>query len=296
MTTSSDHQKSHVVVTFPIGTATSRPRRPRRPQTDGCERLRTVADVCGRLRTQEAGSREHGSTPRPPNVKREPFATHLGEKKPFNSYIFSWLIYPTSPSRSTAGHAARKPLGTPRRRPSPRCARRAVAPAPWWAEAVARVDEGPHVPRRERRWHHHRTKTPNSCNAPEKRWSWKTQVLDGFGLICQLPGPTNSRDCFGVLWWIQIVPCIHLQLCRGHRCRQQTSWRQVLAPDMETSANHFSQEPLHIASILKKQFTGDRPQKPHIYIYILYIIYIIYKYIYICIHTYMYAYIYNMYI
>ena len=80
MTTSSDHQKSHVVVTFPIGTATSRPRRPRRPQTDGCERLRTVADVCGRLRTQEAGSREHGSTPRPPNVKREPFATHLGEK------------------------------------------------------------------------------------------------------------------------------------------------------------------------------------------------------------------------
>ena len=41
-------------------------------------RLRTVATACGRWRTPEAGSREHGSTPRPPNVKREPFATHSG--------------------------------------------------------------------------------------------------------------------------------------------------------------------------------------------------------------------------
>ena len=70
-------QKSHIFGTFPVGTATLRPRR---PQTDGCKRLQTVANGCGRLRTPEAGSREHGSTPRPPNVKREPFATHSRKK------------------------------------------------------------------------------------------------------------------------------------------------------------------------------------------------------------------------
>ena len=37
-----------------------------------CERLRTVADV-------ETTDREQGSTPRPPRVKREPFATHSGK-------------------------------------------------------------------------------------------------------------------------------------------------------------------------------------------------------------------------
>ena len=62
MTTASDTSKSHVCATFPIGTATLRPRR---PQTDGWGRLQTVADGCKRLRTPEAGSREHGSTPRP---------------------------------------------------------------------------------------------------------------------------------------------------------------------------------------------------------------------------------------
>ena len=46
---------------------------------NGFERSRTVANGCGRLRTQKAGSREQGSTPRPPNVKREPFATHSGK-------------------------------------------------------------------------------------------------------------------------------------------------------------------------------------------------------------------------
>ena len=71
-------QKSHVFATFPIGTATLRPRR---PQTDGCKHARTVPNGCGRLRTAEAGSREHRSTPRPPNVKREPFATHSGKKR-----------------------------------------------------------------------------------------------------------------------------------------------------------------------------------------------------------------------
>ena len=69
-------QKDHVFATFPIGMATLKPRR---PQTDGCGRLRTVAngcrrlgtlaDTCGRLRTPEAGSREHGSTTRPPKSK-----------------------------------------------------------------------------------------------------------------------------------------------------------------------------------------------------------------------------------
>ena len=76
MTTSSDTSKESLFATFPIGTATLRPRR---PQTDGCERLRTVAYGCEWVRTPEAGSGEHGSTPRPPNVKREPFATHSGK-------------------------------------------------------------------------------------------------------------------------------------------------------------------------------------------------------------------------
>ena len=40
--------KSHVSATFPIGTATLRPRR---PQTNGCKRLQTVADGCKRLQT-----------------------------------------------------------------------------------------------------------------------------------------------------------------------------------------------------------------------------------------------------
>ena len=95
MTTSSDTLNSPVFATFPIGAA---PLRPWRPQTDGCEqlrtvangyerlrtvangceRLRTVANGCERLRTPDAGSREHGSPPGPPNVKREPFATHSG--------------------------------------------------------------------------------------------------------------------------------------------------------------------------------------------------------------------------
>ena len=37
--------------------------------------------VRGRLRTPEAGSCEHVSTPRPPNVNREPFATHSGKNQ-----------------------------------------------------------------------------------------------------------------------------------------------------------------------------------------------------------------------
>ena len=43
---------------------------------------RTVANGCGRLRTVaniETTGREQGSTPRPPRVKREPFATHSGK-------------------------------------------------------------------------------------------------------------------------------------------------------------------------------------------------------------------------
>ena len=51
------------------------------PTTAADGRLRTVANGCGRLRTPEAGSREHGSTPRPPNVKPKPFATHSGKIK-----------------------------------------------------------------------------------------------------------------------------------------------------------------------------------------------------------------------
>ena len=69
MTTSSDTSKKSRFCDFSILF----------PQTDGCKRLGTVADGCERLRTPEAGSREHGSTPRPPNVKREPFATHSGK-------------------------------------------------------------------------------------------------------------------------------------------------------------------------------------------------------------------------
>ena len=87
MTTASDTSKksreSHVCATFPIGTATLRPRRPRANMrkrlqmvSNGRGRLQTVADGCGR---KKAGSREQGSTPRPPNVKREPFATHSGK-------------------------------------------------------------------------------------------------------------------------------------------------------------------------------------------------------------------------
>ena len=50
----------------PIDTATFLPRLP-------------CANGCGRLRTPEAGSRENVSTPRPPNAKREPFATLSGK-------------------------------------------------------------------------------------------------------------------------------------------------------------------------------------------------------------------------
>ena len=39
-------QKSHVIATFPIGTATLRPRR---PQANGCGRLQTVADAKSRV-------------------------------------------------------------------------------------------------------------------------------------------------------------------------------------------------------------------------------------------------------
>ena len=56
--TPATRQKSHVFATFPIGTATLRTRR---PQTDGCERLRTVADACGR---QKQG---HANTGQPPD-------------------------------------------------------------------------------------------------------------------------------------------------------------------------------------------------------------------------------------
>ena len=70
-------QKSHVFATVPIVTETLRPRR---SQTDGCKRLQMVANGFERLRTPKAGSREHRSTPRSPNVKREPFATHSGKK------------------------------------------------------------------------------------------------------------------------------------------------------------------------------------------------------------------------
>ena len=45
-------QKSHVVATFPIGTATLRPRR---SQTDSCKRLRAVANGCKRLQTVANG-------------------------------------------------------------------------------------------------------------------------------------------------------------------------------------------------------------------------------------------------
>ena len=54
-----------------------------RTAANGCERLRTVADGCGRLRTVanlEATGREQSSTPRPPRVKGQPFATHSGKK------------------------------------------------------------------------------------------------------------------------------------------------------------------------------------------------------------------------
>ena len=47
-----------------------------------CGRLRTVADGCERLRTVaniETTGRKQGSTPRTPRVKREPFATHSGK-------------------------------------------------------------------------------------------------------------------------------------------------------------------------------------------------------------------------
>ena len=52
-------QKSYVLATFPIGTATLRPRR---PQTDGCKRLRTVANGCGR---QKQGQANTGQPPDP---------------------------------------------------------------------------------------------------------------------------------------------------------------------------------------------------------------------------------------
>ena len=54
-----------------------------RTVANGCGRLRTVADGCEWLRTVaniETTGREQGSTPRPPRVKREPFATHSGKK------------------------------------------------------------------------------------------------------------------------------------------------------------------------------------------------------------------------
>ena len=93
-------KKSHVFATFPIGTATLRPRRSQtdgckrlRTVADGCGRLRTVADGCGRLRTPKAGSREHGSTPRSPNVKGEPFATHSGKNTPH--IVLTYVIYLT---------------------------------------------------------------------------------------------------------------------------------------------------------------------------------------------------------
>ena len=63
-----------------------------RTVANGCERLRTVANGCNRLRTPEAGSREHGS---PPNVKREPFATHSG-KMFLKDFLYICLNGPTS--------------------------------------------------------------------------------------------------------------------------------------------------------------------------------------------------------
>ena len=63
---------------------------PRLPRKMTCGRLQTVASGCKRLRTPEAaGSREQGSTPRLPNVKRERFATHSGKK---NVKLASFIV------------------------------------------------------------------------------------------------------------------------------------------------------------------------------------------------------------
>ena len=74
------HVKSHVFATFPIGTATLRPRR---SQTDGCKRLRTVANVCGRLRTvADARSRVTRTrvNPQTPKCKTRTFRYAFGKK------------------------------------------------------------------------------------------------------------------------------------------------------------------------------------------------------------------------
>ena len=60
----------------------------------------------------KAGSREHGSTPRPPNVKREPFATHSGknDKKQLTSTFESDFLEVSSMFLSTAASWAPGPM------------------------------------------------------------------------------------------------------------------------------------------------------------------------------------------
>ena len=90
------------------------------PTTVADGRLQTVADGCGRLRTPKAGSRKHGSTPRPPNVRRETFATHSGKTEQIieaivnllGSQLKSWLLkchaYPYSSFLTTSSPAEGK--------------------------------------------------------------------------------------------------------------------------------------------------------------------------------------------
>ena len=72
-------QKSHVFAWFCLFPSSTDGWGRLQTVANGCKRLQTVADGCGRLRTPKAGSREHRSSPRPPNVKREPIATHSGK-------------------------------------------------------------------------------------------------------------------------------------------------------------------------------------------------------------------------
>ena len=77
--TFSSHKKSPARAS-PNDRANRRHRERLRTVADGCGRLRTVANGCERLRSLKPTSANTPPTPRPPTYKREPFATHSGKK------------------------------------------------------------------------------------------------------------------------------------------------------------------------------------------------------------------------
>ena len=84
MTTASDTSRKSSFATFPYFS-----------HRHGNVAPTTAAD--GRLRTPKAGSHEH---PRPPNVKREPFATHSGK-------ILAMALLHVAPSKPFILHRIR---------------------------------------------------------------------------------------------------------------------------------------------------------------------------------------------